>query len=579
MSSYINEGVSPFKAISDFVLNINIGNSRTKSEKDIQAFKSNGALRRSSIMKASKDLVMSFPVICSDTISSENASMITKAIERNCVTTLQMLFSATYLRGENGIEAIKKWHKNIDDDISMDDYLDMVDSLARSGAIDTAVNAAGKGVKYVKGKIFETAIGTEMTEERFIAECAKELVDVHFYNESSFSEHGLNEYTISDEYSGVSVRLLCEGNNPFLDDFTDDLSNGFGKAISNTVMDPYDNTIKSYSQAQIDQKYREYEQRKQSETQRHLDAENQRDDAYERWRKEADQRREFHRADAKQRERFNNDANKWKAKQQKLNQDKLDWQKQNDMFKNSLADRQDQRAAMRDELDFFSKRLLDNDVRKCNELVPSLIVIRYNVTDATVASNALVERQFIAGVKARLYPASSREIVDKISDVFSRNKGKLGWIRATTGEISFMKDFILGIKDAKIKAKNDRLAKVSPIWRSLQYRSNKSVLKRLTKNRPNDAGAITTLVVTQEEVSYISKSLGVDLTDTRNCRKLMDAYNFMGIVIVDENFEVARFLFDGEKYFQDLSFTVLEKQTGDSSYKKVVNLISKLNRG
>ena len=59
----------------------------------------------------------------------------------------------------------------------------------------------------------------------------------------------------------------------------------------------------------------------------------------------------------------------------------------------------------------------------------------------------------------------------------------------------------------------------------------------------------------------------------------MESYNLMGLVIVDESVEVARFLFDGEKYFQDYSFGSLERETGDSSYKKVINLISKINRG
>jgi hypothetical protein len=59
----------------------------------------------------------------------------------------------------------------------------------------------------------------------------------------------------------------------------------------------------------------------------------------------------------------------------------------------------------------------------------------------------------------------------------------------------------------------------------------------------------------------------------------MDAYNFMDVVIVDENFEVARFLFDSGNYFEDISFAMLERESGDSSYKKVINLISKINRG
>ena len=88
------------------------------------------SLNRSSIMKASKELIMSFPVLCSDTITPETAMMITKAIERNCVTTLQLLFSSAYLKGNDGREVIKAWHNNMDDDISMDDYLDLVDAMS-----------------------------------------------------------------------------------------------------------------------------------------------------------------------------------------------------------------------------------------------------------------------------------------------------------------------------------------------------------------------------------------------------------------------------------------------------------------
>lgn len=122
---YITE--SPFSAVDNFIVNVNT----TKSAKDIGTFDKGGNLNRSSIMKAAKDLTMSFPVICTDSIQPETAAMIVKAIERNCVTTLQLLFSATYLRGENGQEVIRKWHKNIDNDISMDDYLDLADSVGR----------------------------------------------------------------------------------------------------------------------------------------------------------------------------------------------------------------------------------------------------------------------------------------------------------------------------------------------------------------------------------------------------------------------------------------------------------------
>ena len=53
----------------------------------------------------------------------------------------------------------------------------------------------------------------------------------------------------------------------------------------------------------------------------------------------------------------------------------------------------------------------------------------------------------------------------------------------------------------------------------------------------------------------------------------------MGVVIVDDSMEVAKFIFDtGEDIYEHISFNLLEREASDSSYKKVINLISKMNK-
>ena len=59
----------------------------------------------------------------------------------------------------------------------------------------------------------------------------------------------------------------------------------------------------------------------------------------------------------------------------------------------------------------------------------------------------------------------------------------------------------------------------------------------------------------------------------------MEAYNLIALVIADEQAEIAKFLYDGDDYYQMMTFGSLERETGDGSYKKVINLISKINRG
>jgi hypothetical protein len=57
----------------------------------------------------------------------------------------------------------------------------------------------------------------------------------------------------------------------------------------------------------------------------------------------------------------------------------------------------------------------------------------------------------------------------------------------------------------------------------------------------------------------------------------MESYNLMCFVIVDEVNEYAKFLFDtGEDSFETLSFSSLERESSDSTYKKVVNLMTKM---
>ena len=113
------------------------------------------------------------------------------------------------------------------------------------------------------------------------------------------------------------------------------------------------------------------------------------------------------------------------------------------------------------------------------------------------------------------------------------------------------------------------------MWKVLERRSVKSRIRRSMK-MDNDATAISTLVISQNLVDYLKKTENISLEKTNTCRLLMESYNLMSIVIVDESMEVAKFLFDtGEDDFEVISFNNLERESSDGSYRKVVNLLSK----
>ena len=90
----------------------------------------------------------------------------------------------------------------------------------------------------------------------------------------------------------------------------------------------------------------------------------------------------------------------------------------------------------------------------------------------------------------------------------------------------------------------------------------------------NGSAAISTLVITQQEVDMVKDEYDIDMNNPKVAIEFMDAYNLMALVIVDEPLEIAHFIYDGDAYFEDLSFSALQREN-DKSYKQVIDLLNK----
>ena len=230
---------------------------------------------------------------------------------------------------------------------------------------------------------------------------------------------------------------------------------------------------------------------------------------------------------------------------------------------------------MRDQNDYFTHQLLDNDIKKANELMPTTMIVNFISRDEGV--NDVIRMSGVIGVKAKLYPVDSMDICNRMSSKVKDKNGLFNLVRASTREISFFKDLAFAIDKAKMDAmymasdsNNAKMFKV------LERRAAKNKFSRLIKK--NDASPITSLVISQYEVDYL-KQLNIDMEKSFNARSILEGYNLMDIVVADESMEIAKFLFDdGDGVYEAITFDALEKQANDSTYKKVVNLVSKINR-
>lgn len=226
--------------------------------------------------------------------------------------------------------------------------------------------------------------------------------------------------------------------------------------------------------------------------------------------------------------------------------------------------------------DFVNKQTPDTDYKKANELMATPMVISFK------SSNGLYEvENAVVGVKAKLYPISSEDIIDNISKRLEDRNWITNFIRATTREISFFKDFLFAIDRAKIDALAHSASKktTDKIWKVLERRAANAKLRKASQSSGSDVRPITTLCISQEEVEYLRKHYNVDMEKISTIRALFDSLNLLAIVIVDESLEVAKFAFDSDDpMWETVSFIHLEREASDNSYKKVVNLMTKIAR-
>ncbi len=219
----------------------------------------------------------------------------------------------------------------------------------------------------------------------------------------------------------------------------------------------------------------------------------------------------------------------------------------------------------------------DQDYRKANELAPTLLLVTFNEVDG--AGNHVGKTTFAAGVKSRLVPVDSSDIIDRLAEKKKTALSFTNFIRATTGEISFVKDFLFCVSQAKIRAKND--AKKGPIarmWRVLDSRQVKGKYNKLKKSG-NDASAITTLVINQETANMLKKEYNYNIEDFKVAKYIMEEYNLLGIIICDESIEVAKILYHGNDGYEQVPYSFLNRENNDAkAYKDMINLFNQTRR-
>ena len=478
----------------------------------------------SSIARKSNDLMCVFPVLASRNISIDVQAMASKAIEKNCVAMLQMLFSAMQLSdADNAFDFIQTFHTNINKSAKLLDLDDVIQVADAIGITDSAIQVGAK------------------VDYSIVEQVKKDMKNLSFYLDNNINPKSLAEnFTCNLDPSGKYIVEV--GTRNLLTEDSDD---------NETENEKLKRMLSAGA-------------RRHEALTNELSDERRRNEGLKSSLKNANNQNRKLQGDLGQAYRDLADAD---SRFKKLSGDRATNEYRAEMRKN-LA------QAKKDNIEFFNKQVLNTEYKKANELMPTLMVINFKAKSDTGYETI---DSVVIGVKAKLYPINSDDMVTHLVSKAKDANWMQKFIKASTREISFFKDFLFAIDKAKVDALSlSRKGSSNKMWKVLERRAGKSRFNKLMA-RSNDATAITTVLLSQNEVDFIKKEFMIDITDVQNTRILMDKYNLLGISVVDESLETAKFMWDtGEDLWETVSFNNLEKESNDNTYKKVVNLMTKV---
>lgn len=475
----------------------------------------------SSIANAASKLIAVFPVLTSRTVSFDTARMTSKYIEQiSCQFFMFALQQANISNAKDGIAYLRQFHQNLN---MGDDNTDAVIAAMQSwiDAYTAGRNESATFADALNNEILsEAMVDPFMMQSDDVKISASDMRDLmHVMQENAniqFYDTKLNPLSIDDyvvrEFSGGDYRV---------------------------TVSPY-----ILNEAKANKKKANNSYNENKEQHRHEEEMN----------KIYNDRMKTYQKAQSERDKQDAENEKQQKEDQKSTSRDNDWRDANRMHNNTAF-------------------LKDQDIKKMNDAVPSILIVKfYQKNDNNAVSGVATE--FLIGIKSKVVPITTTEILRRIMNDNKDGQKFLKFMRVITGELK-ASDVLLGlsritddVKSYKVKgARGD-------IWTLLQNRAV-AAKEQVRSGKHNDFSAITTVLISQQDADELYREENFDINDPKNAIHFMQSYNLMGFAIADDSNEVLHLLLDnGSKNFEDISYRMLERETQDSTYKKLINLMA-----
>ena len=510
----LNEDAGTVTAVFDLAMGISKAVAKNKNKK---------VYSYSSLAKAASSLIAIFPVLVSRTIEAKVAQNISKFIEQKACSLFTLaLQQANISTAQSGVEYLKNFHQNLDIggagvDTVVRTMQAWIGGITDGAALDecgymyeAAYNRIGKDLYYDDLLYPDYHLKINQVNINQIMESVQNISNNKYIDTNSYNTASLEDLNVIHEMRSKYRK----------------------KPIQNIPDEYWDNTApRNRSRASW----------QQQERARRAYAQDQEDD------------RAFRKENFERGRRLKKE-------------DKLDKEHQKDREYDLQVRDAEQLARISSgrNVEF----LKDQDIKKMNDAIPSLLVVRfYQSTTATVAT------EFIIGVKSRMIPVTTAEVLRRIMNDNKDGKSFLNLMRTITGELK-VSDFLFNLGRIKEDIRSCRVkGAYGDTWNLLKNRAD-AAKEQVKYGRRNDYAAITTVLISKADADELFRAENFDITDVRNTLHFMESYNLMAFGIVDEATESFRILFDDDsRTFEEISFMMLERES-NREYKKLIQLMA-----
>lgn len=545
----------------------------------------NNSYSYSSIARAASKLIAVFPVLTSRTVSMSSAHAVSKYIEQiSCQFFMLALQQANISNVKNGIDYLRNFHQNLDlgDDNSnaiiatMQSWLDAYEKgTFENATIAGSMNAEAFAEASVDPFMFQADnVKISSTDIRDLVNLMHENANIEVLD-TNLNPISVNDYIVREFANGtykvtMGYMDLNEAKK-YTGKVKNNYNNGNNQNSGNNQGQQRD--YSGYIAAKKQASDYEDEKARAREEQRHK---NQTEEEEQRFRNKVYQDTQNYynnlaqeKEKQKAREAENEKNRKFQAEQKEKDRAREDAK--------AAKERADSQYNIQKAQQFrygSAMILKDQDIKKMNDAVPSILVVRFYQRDNNGGISD-IPTEFLIGVKSKIVPITTTEILRRIMNDNKDGQKFLKFMRTITGELK-ASEVILGlsritddVKSYKVKgARGD-------LWTLLQNRAA-AAKSQIKSGKHNDFSAITTVLISQEDVDELYREENLDISDPKNALRFMSSYNLMGFAIVDDSNEVLHLLLDnGSKSFEDISYTMLERETQDGgTYKKLINLMA-----